>query len=245
MISATRRCSRNIQNGKGFREFSVKELSWCTPAGTPGPVNARKVPSALQTDQESRSSGSNFQPIDKFGVVAAMSKNRIIGLGGKLPWSIPPDRHYFKDLTRNKILIIGRRTYEEESDECHISHCRKCIVISRTSSTAGSALVTPSFSEALHLARELQEELELPEGEVNCWIAGGEKVYTEALHHKSAKVLHLTLVDKTIDVKPGQEVAQFPAKYRWDRHFHILSKSETYTHEGVDYNIVVWNRKQR
>ena len=46
-----------------------------------------------------------------------MSRNRIIGVNGGLPWSLPEDRKNFKALTTGKVLVVGRKTYEEEQDE--------------------------------------------------------------------------------------------------------------------------------
>lgn len=44
--------------------------------------------------------------------VAAMSKGRVLGLNGKLPWpSIKEDFKWFRSLTLDKILLVGRKTY--------------------------------------------------------------------------------------------------------------------------------------
>lgn len=44
--------------------------------------------------------------------IAAMAKNRVIGVKNALPWSIPEDLRFFKDKTKGKILILGRKTFE-------------------------------------------------------------------------------------------------------------------------------------
>jgi dihydrofolate reductase len=138
-------------------------------------------------DSNSSTSTSNhdtettWNPIARFGIVAAASKNRVIGLNGKIPWPrLAQDRKIFKDLTRNKILVLGRRTFEEQPNRCHINHSRHCIVVSKTMAerktysvmdeddavgaryrtTEGSTThvhVTGSFDEALHLAKKLAE----------------------------------------------------------------------------------------
>ncbi len=45
-------------------------------------------------------------------LVAAMAHNRIIGNKNKLPWKLPADMKRFKELTRGKIVIMGRKTFE-------------------------------------------------------------------------------------------------------------------------------------
>jgi len=47
----------------------------------------------------------------KISIVAAVSKTLGIGKDGTLPWSIPKDLKYFKQLTVGNIVIMGRKTY--------------------------------------------------------------------------------------------------------------------------------------
>lgn len=194
---------------------------------------------------------STFEAISRFGIVAAMSRNRIIGINGKLPWSISEDRATFKTLTRDKILIIGRRTYEEDKNECHIDHVKSCIVVSKTANEAlGSELVrvARSFPEALGMAHDLVGETDGTS--IDCWVAGGERIYEEALKHPSVQEVHLTVVD--LDVDPTKyetdekldHIAFFPRKYTWDRKFLEASKTTCNTTD-LTYTQFVYKRKKR
>lgn len=44
--------------------------------------------------------------------IAAMSKNRVIGKNNQLPWHLPEDFQFFKDKTKNSIMIMGRKTFD-------------------------------------------------------------------------------------------------------------------------------------
>lgn len=44
--------------------------------------------------------------------VAAMSLNRVIGHGNKIPWHLPDDFKWFKKLTTGYIVVMGRKTFE-------------------------------------------------------------------------------------------------------------------------------------
>ena len=45
--------------------------------------------------------------------IGAMSENRCIGNKGKLPWApIKEDFRWFRELTLNKRLLVGRKTYD-------------------------------------------------------------------------------------------------------------------------------------
>ncbi len=43
--------------------------------------------------------------------VAAMASNRVIGSAGKIPWHLPEDLRWFKELTMDGTLLMGRVTF--------------------------------------------------------------------------------------------------------------------------------------
>lgn len=42
----------------------------------------------------------------------AEDENGVIGLDGKLPWSLPADLKFFKEVTMTGDILMGRKTYE-------------------------------------------------------------------------------------------------------------------------------------
>ncbi|HZL12535.1 MAG TPA: dihydrofolate reductase, partial [Verrucomicrobiae bacterium] len=47
-----------------------------------------------------------------FKAMAAMSLNRVIGAGGKIPWHLPDDFKWFKKMTMGHVVVMGRKTFE-------------------------------------------------------------------------------------------------------------------------------------
>lgn len=45
-------------------------------------------------------------------IIAARSRNGVIGRGGAIPWNIPADMKHFKELTCGCAVIMGRRTWQ-------------------------------------------------------------------------------------------------------------------------------------
>lgn len=45
-------------------------------------------------------------------LVVAMSLNRVIGCGNKLPWTLKSDLRHFRKLTMGHTVVMGRKTYE-------------------------------------------------------------------------------------------------------------------------------------
>ena len=48
----------------------------------------------------------------KITLIAAMSRNFVIGRRGELPWRLPTDLKRFKALTMGHVVVMGRKTYE-------------------------------------------------------------------------------------------------------------------------------------
>jgi dihydrofolate reductase len=224
------------------RCLSVKELSWCAPSFSPNKSNSDKSSKEMKPAQEKK-----LDPIHRFGVVAAMARNRVIGVGGKLPWNLPGDRKMFKLLTKDKILIIGRKTFNEDPQQSHVSHSANCIIISKSlpdEFETDRLKLARSFPEALNVARHLSEggDFDLSNGNISCWIAGGESLYHESLLHPSCMTLCLTVLNTdiavtTADGQPALDLARFPANYRWDNKFKEVSKSN---HQDADLSYTTY-----
>src|SRR2546422_7854225 len=51
-------------------------------------------------------------PMMRLKAIAAVSLNRVIGAGNKIPWHLPEDFKWFKKMTTGHIIVMGRKTYE-------------------------------------------------------------------------------------------------------------------------------------
>ncbi|HSO20145.1 MAG TPA: dihydrofolate reductase [Desulfosarcina sp.] len=48
----------------------------------------------------------------RISVIAALARNRVIGIENRLPWKLPEDLAHFKTLTLGHPIIMGRKTFE-------------------------------------------------------------------------------------------------------------------------------------
>jgi len=113
-------------------------------------------------------------------IVAAMTSDRVIGLGDKLPWNLPEDLHLFKRLTIGGTVVMGRKTYESIGRPLAE---RQNIVLSRTLTDLPGAILCNSFTGGLETARQIGRPV---------FILGGAEVYQEAL--PIASVLHISWI---------------------------------------------------
>lgn len=87
----------------------------------------------------------------KVVLVAAIGENGVIGREGQLPWRLKSDLQHFKQITLNKPMIMGRKTYESIG---HALKDRTNIVLSRDLSlTAPGTVRATSLDAAFSSAR--------------------------------------------------------------------------------------------
>jgi len=127
--------------------------------------------------------------------IAAVARNRGIGLDNKLPWRLPEDFAFFKATTMGQALLMGRKTYESIGRPLP---GRTTIVLSRSGFTAPGVLVARDWQEAARLAPDLK-----------LFLAGGAALYAEALPWCSELLL------THVDLAPEAD-AFFPD---WSKHF--------------------------
>ncbi|WP_110667797.1 dihydrofolate reductase [Salinicola halophilus] len=137
-------------------------------------------------------------------MIAALSRNRTIGVGNRLPWYLPEDLKHFKRKTQSKSLVMGRKTFESIG---RALPGRLNIVVTRDETYAQAPRVQDAgirVCHSLEAALELADAQALIDGADEIMVMGGGEIYAMAL--PLADRLYLTEVDVEIE---GD--AHFPA----------------------------------
>jgi dihydrofolate reductase len=122
-------------------------------------------------------------------IIAAMTRDRVIGKDNALPgWMIPGDMKRFKALTLNKVVIMGRKTFESIGKPLPD---RLNIVVSKTASLLEprNFWIARTLEEAFVLASSMNKD------DREVMVIGGGELYQQAL--PSANRIYLTVLDET------------------------------------------------
>lgn len=121
-------------------------------------------------------------------IIAAVSKNGVIGSYGRIPWNIPEDLAYFRKVTMGGVVIMGRNTYEEIGRPLPE---RFNIIVSQSKNFSGDNLRTVrSLEEAISLGEQYADENEI---QSRIFLCGGQRIYSQGM--KYAQRLYLTEID--------------------------------------------------
>ncbi len=121
----------------------------------------------------------------KLILIAAMAKNRVIGLRNSIPWRIPEEMAHFKKTTMGHGLIMGRKTFESIGSPLP---GRSNVVLTRDPQyRVPGCRMAESFEAATTLCRE-QEKV---------FVIGGASIYREAMAMVDSIIL--TVIDKNYE----------------------------------------------
>ncbi len=144
-------------------------------------------------------------------IIVAMDENGLIGNGNKIPWRIPEEFKFFKDVTMGCPVIMGRKTWESLPKKPLPG--RKNIIMSRGAHTPvygshidnDNVIVVDNWDAAFKAAAQ---SLSLQDDSV--FIIGGAQIYKEALEKD--------YVDSII-------ISEVKGKYEGDTYFPTIDSA--------------------
>lgn len=159
-------------------------------------------------------------------LIAALTRNHVIGRNNDLPWHLPDDMKYFMQTTKGHHVIMGRKNYDSIPEKFRPLPNRTNLVVTRQRNLqlAGCTVVN-SLEDAVTIARKA--------GEGELFIIGGAAIYQ--LGMPLAQRLYLTEIDAELE---GD--THFPAfdKAGWtevSRKHHLVDERHAYPFDFVIY----------
>ena len=156
-------------------------------------------------------------------IIAAMGRNRAIGMKGQLPWHLPRELRHFKNATMGKPIVMGRRTWQSIG---RALPGRQNLVVTRDPAfRANGCDVVYSLDQAAARATG---------GEV--MIIGGGQLYLEAIPHADRMIL------TRVDCEPAADT-WFPEwdERAWRRASKRLERADE--KNPFDYQVIELTRQ--
>lgn len=125
-------------------------------------------------------------------LIVAVSANGVIGKDNDLIWYLPRDLNYFKRVTENHVVIMGRRNYESIPEKYRPLPKRTNVIVTRQDSyEAANCDLVSSVEEGIELANKL--------GDAEPYIIGGGQIYRYALDQNLIDRMYITEVHHKFD----------------------------------------------
>lgn len=163
-------------------------------------------------------------------IVVAMDQQNAIGKANALPWKLPADLRWFKEITSGKSVIMGRKTFASIGKALP---GRNNIVITRQANFyAPRTIIAKSLPAAITIA----ETFAATHQQQEICIIGGGQIYAETL--PLADTLYLTRVATKITAPD----TYFPTldETKWKKTFiRTLTEGKP---NGLDATVEKWQR---
>ena len=159
-------------------------------------------------------------------LLVAAAENNVIGKDNKLPWHLPNDLKYFKNLTWGMPILMGRKTFESIGKALP---GRKSIVITRNNDWQ---------REGVEVVHSIEEAIQKAEGYgvKEIFVIGGAEIFKTAL--PDANRIYLTRIHHNFD---GDVYFPQVSNQEWDltsSRFCEADEKNIYNH-----TYQVWDRK--
>ncbi len=163
-------------------------------------------------------------------LIAAVAKNGVIGWKGEIPWYLPSDFAFFKNITINKPIIMGRKTFESIGKPLVK---RTNIIISKQNKyQPEGAIVVNSLEEAIKRAKSIAKSTKQKE----IMIIGGATIYEQAM--SIADRLYISHVDLT---PRGDSFFPKIEKAKWPFQKEIAIRKSA--KDNAEYKVIEYSRK--
>jgi dihydrofolate reductase len=121
-------------------------------------------------------------------LIWAQAANGAIGRGGDIPWSLPEDQRYFRQITASHPVIMGRRTWDSLPPRFRPLPNRANLVVTRNGEwSADGAQTFSDLRPAVDAGLELDDTV---------FVMGGGEMYRAAM--ESADRAYVTEIDLNI-----------------------------------------------
>lgn len=109
----------------------------------------------------------------RIAIVAAVSRNGVIGRQGRLPWHYPADLRHLKRVTLGHPVVMGRRTFESMPARPLPGRANLVLTRQRDYAAPPGVVVLGALEQAVHWARQHDGQ--------RLSVLGGTEVFREAL----------------------------------------------------------------
>jgi dihydrofolate reductase len=110
----------------------------------------------------------------KVSLIAALSRNKVIGKNNDLPWHLPDDMKFFMQTTKEHYVIMGRRNYDSIPEKFRPLPNRTNVVVTRQADfKAPGCTIVHSLEEGIDLAGQAHE--------LEVFVIGGAEIFKAGL----------------------------------------------------------------
>ena len=160
-------------------------------------------------------------------LIVAVSENYAIGKDNKLLFNLPTDLKYFKEKTLNKVVVMGRKTFEFLPVKPLKNRVNIVVTTDKAFCWEG-VIVVNSFEELFKKLESYNDE--------DVFIIGGSSIYNKLIER--CRLAYVTKVHKTVDA--DSYITNIENQPNWKE----ISSSEVLTENNTNFQFKVFENQE-
>ena len=159
-------------------------------------------------------------------LIVAVSENYGIGKDDKLLFNLPRDLQYFKEKTLNKVVVMGRRTFDSLPFK-PLKNRVNIVVTTDPSFFCEGVIVVHSFEELFKKLESYNDD--------DVFLIGGSSIYNKLMER--CRLAYITKVHKSVEADSFiNNVERLP---NWQE----IESSDVLTENSLDFEFKVFENK--
>ena len=157
--------------------------------------------------------------------IVAVSKDWGIGYKNKLLFSIPSDMKFFRETTKDSVVIMGRKTLESFPGKKPLKNRINIVLTNHMDYYAEDAIICHSVSDAVAIAGRQNKKI---------FVIGGSMIYKELLPY--CDEIYVTKVDA--DATADSFFPNLDELPEWK----LIKSSETLSDNGFEFKFTTYKK---
>ncbi len=162
-------------------------------------------------------------------LIAAVNNNWGIGKGNDLLYDIPSDKKFFRNTTKNNIIVIGRKTLESFPSSKPLPYRTNVVLSGNKNYSAENIVLLNNAEDVIKYAKEHPE--------TETFICGGEEIYKLFLPYCSEALI--TKIDDVCDAE------KFMPNLDEDDNWELAATSENFFEGGYNFCFCTYRNKNQ
>lgn len=162
-------------------------------------------------------------------IIVAMDKNRVIGTNNDLPWKLSEDLKYFKNVTSNSIVVMGRKTYDSIGKP--LPNRTNIVLTKDTSLKIYGVEICHSVIDIVKRSYEYINE--------DIYIIGGSEIYKAFLPYTNK--LYITMINE--EVEGDTFFPEFESNFVEESSSELNTEKDTKNDRDLTYKFTVWKKR--
>lgn len=155
--------------------------------------------------------------------IVAVAENYAIGYENKLLTHLPEDLKYFKEMTLNKVVVMGRKTLESLPGAKPLKNRTNIVLTNNPNYQSEGVVIAHSIEELMEILKAYDED--------DVFIAGGAQIYNTLIPR--CRYGYITKIKKHFEADTFLgDIDKMP-------NWKLIWKSEEKQHNGVSF---VWTK---